>query len=213
MVISFIEGFLFSLSLCFDLGMVNVAIMKMGINRGFKPSFMIGLGSCFGDLIYLALVLVGFSFIFEFLIIKWVLWILGTLVLLYLTFKMFHETIKPKMLDVDEDPLATPSLLRQFIFGVGIALSSPTSIIWFAVVGGPIVAGMVINDKNYLISFIFGFFVAGLMWSLFLAITSSQTGRLLGKKIIRGISLISALLFLYFAIKVFIEGLRTVINS
>lgn len=47
---SFMQGLLFSLSLCFDLGMVNVAIVKAGVERGFKSSFMIGFGSCFGEI-------------------------------------------------------------------------------------------------------------------------------------------------------------------
>jgi L-lysine exporter family protein LysE/ArgO len=39
----FISGFLLSLSLCLDLGIVNVAIIKTGIEKGFLPSLHIGL--------------------------------------------------------------------------------------------------------------------------------------------------------------------------
>ncbi|MEK3913223.1 LysE family transporter [Paenibacillus sp. FSL H7-0331] len=54
------QGF-FSLSLCFDLGMVNIAIMKTRMEREFKHSFMIGFGAFFGDLFYLSLALIGVS--------------------------------------------------------------------------------------------------------------------------------------------------------
>jgi L-lysine exporter family protein LysE/ArgO len=52
-------GFLLCLSLCMDLGIVNVAILRAGVNRGFLPSFMIGVGSSFGDLTYAVLSVMG----------------------------------------------------------------------------------------------------------------------------------------------------------
>ena len=214
MFTSFLQGFLFSLSLCFDLGIVNVAIMKTGIEKGFKPSFMIGFGSCFGDLMYLSLALIGFTFIFEIVIVKWTLWILGTLVLLYLTYKMLREAISPKMIDANGRSAENnrPSW-REFLFGIGAALSSPSGIIWFAVVAGPIVGSLHIHHSGMMLfSFMLGFFFAGLLWSFVIAFISSQTGGLIASKYIRGISLASALLFLYFAIKVFLEGAKTILN-
>ncbi|WP_239615656.1 LysE family translocator [Cohnella mopanensis] len=210
--LAFFEGFLFSLSLCFDLGMVNVAIMKTGMERGFKPSFMIGFGSCFGDLFYLTLALLGVSVIFEYQAVKWGLWIVGSGVLFYLTYKMLRETWKAKTLDANQTVVVERSLFRDWIAGAGLAMASPTVIAWFAFVAGPIIAGSKFKQEGGLPYFILGFFAAGLLWSLAVAWMSSLSGTLFKKSIVRVLTFLSALLFLYFAIKVFYTGLMDVLG-
>jgi L-lysine exporter family protein LysE/ArgO len=48
-----------------DIGIVNVAIIKTGIERGFSQSLHIGLRSSFGDLIYATLSLLGITLIYN----------------------------------------------------------------------------------------------------------------------------------------------------
>ena len=48
----FVTGFLLSLSLSLDLGTVNVAMVRTALQHGARPSFLLGLGSCLGDLAY-----------------------------------------------------------------------------------------------------------------------------------------------------------------
>ncbi len=42
----FSDGFFLSLSLCLDIGLVNVAMISLTLTHGFKPGFWLGLGSC-----------------------------------------------------------------------------------------------------------------------------------------------------------------------
>jgi len=44
------NGFLLSLSLCLDIGIVNVAMMTLAMQRSYWSGFWLGLGSCVGDL-------------------------------------------------------------------------------------------------------------------------------------------------------------------
>jgi L-lysine exporter family protein LysE/ArgO len=206
-ITAFLEGALFSFSLCFDLGMVNVAIMKTGIERGFKPSFMIGFGSCFGDLLYLTLALLGVSIILDIPVIHWFMWSIGSLFLLYLTFKMLWETWHPKSMNAGEQWVEGRTLLKDFLTGIGLAIASPTSIAWFALIAGPIVAGMKINEGTILFPFTAGFFAAGLAWSVVVAAISSLTGTLFNASITRLLSFVSALLYLYFALKILFQGI------
>lgn len=207
--IPFLQGFLFSLSLCLDLGLVNVAILKTGIEQGFRPSFAIGFGSCFGDLFYITLALIGVSVIFEITWVKRTLWIVGTIVLLLLTVKMLRDSRKPRQLPAG-DPLhpvsESRSLLGLWLTGAGLTLASPTAIAWFALVAGPIVSGMNIGRGAGLIAFVSGFFAAGLLWSLSLAWIGSTAGSRVEPGFMRVLSVLSALLFLYFAIRVFWDG-------
>ncbi|MEF3303587.1 LysE family transporter [Paenibacillus sp. GYB003] len=209
----FLQGFLLSLSLCLDLGLVNAAIMKTGIENGWKPSFAVGFGSCFGDLTYMSLALLGASAVFELPPVRWTLWLAGTAALLYMTFKMIRETWLPKTVAVGAAGGSKRSLLRHWLTGAGLAFASPTSIVWFALVAGPIVAGMNIGEGAGLVCFVAGFFTAGLLWSFAVAIVSSLSGAWAGPGIIRALSFCSALLFMYFAAKVFWNGLQDVLAA
>ncbi|MGL9735944.1 MAG: hypothetical protein ACR5LF_11035 [Symbiopectobacterium sp.] len=57
-------GILLSLSLCLDLWMVHTAIINRGMRDVPRAAFMIGFGSCFGDLVYAALSAFGLAVIF-----------------------------------------------------------------------------------------------------------------------------------------------------
>jgi len=191
---------------------VNLAIIKTGMDKGYKSSFMIGFGSCFGDLVYLVSALLGLTIIFELSFVKWVVWVVGTLALLYFTFMMIKESIQPKLIDITGIVTAQRNNWKYILYGLGLALSSPTSIIFFAATAAPIVANLHTHNSTALTAFIVGFFIAGLIWSAGMALLSSRTGKMLGVRFTRIMSLISAVIFLYFAIKVFINGLETIIK-
>ena len=55
----FTSGFLLSLSLCLDIGVANIAMITLAMQRGYFQGFALGLGTCVGDLIYAVLALAG----------------------------------------------------------------------------------------------------------------------------------------------------------
>jgi len=59
--------------------------------------------------------------------------------------------------------------------------------------------------------FVAGFFSAGLVWSAGVAAMSSLSGSFFKKSMVRVLSFLSALLFLYFAVKVFYGGLKDIL--
>src|SRR5471032_3095315 len=89
------DGFFLSLSLCLDIGIANVAIISLTLSHGFKPGLVLGLGTCFGDLVYAALALAGMAALLQFDAVRWVVWIGGAMVLLFLTWKMARESLNP----------------------------------------------------------------------------------------------------------------------
>ncbi|WP_238933595.1 LysE family translocator [Brevibacillus choshinensis] len=209
----FLSGFFLSLSLCLDLGMVNVAIIRAGVERGLLPSFLIGVGSSFGDLIYALLSMVGISLLLENRVVRWMLWIGGTVILLYMTWNMLKEFRRPKEIDLGskEKRMDKRRSWKDFSSGLGLALASPSAILWFATIGGSVIASSNADSTAALFSFFGGFFTASIAWSLFMAGVSSQGGKWLGHRLLRGFSFLSALLFLYFAGKVFIDGYHTLL--
>lgn len=71
------DGFFLSLSLCLDIGLVNVAMLSLTLSHGFRPGFWLGLGSCVGDLVYAALALAGMAVLLQFEAVRWIVWIGG----------------------------------------------------------------------------------------------------------------------------------------
>ncbi len=210
----FISGFLLSLSLCLDLGIVNVAIIKTGIEKGFLPSLHVGLGSTIGDIIYATLSVLGVTLILKFLWIKWMLWIGGTLVLIFFCGKMIVHLFKAdKKTENDVSPLNDLRTSKAFFYnGLLLALSSPTAILWFATIGGSVIAAQSFHQKFELIYFFGGFSSSSLIWSIMLAYVSFKGGQLMKNNIKRLFSILSAVIFLILAIYVFLDGYQKLIR-
>jgi L-lysine exporter family protein LysE/ArgO len=208
----FASGFLVSMSLCLDLGLVNVTILRTALQRGSRPALWVGLGSCFGDLTYFGLSALGVTALLAWGPVRWALWIGGTVVLLVLAARMVREALRPHALaldaptDVDGSAAASPR--RCFSLGYVVALSSPTSILWFVAVGGNVIAASA-GRREALVPFVAGFFLAGVAWSFGLAYAAAALRRVGGVRLVRVLSAVSAALFLFLAVLVFRDGLRS----
>jgi L-lysine exporter family protein LysE/ArgO len=215
---TFGSGFLLSLSVCLDLGLVNVAILRTALRHGARPAFWVGLGSCFGDLTYFALSAVGVTALLAWPPARWALWLGGTAVLLVMTARALRDAIRPRPFPLGEpEPAAAAGrdlrFRRLFPLGLALALASPTAILWFAAVGGEIIASSVgAGQRRALVPFVAGFFVAGVVWSLALALTAAALGRVGGRRVVRALSAASAALFAYFAVVVFRDGWRALLS-
>jgi len=206
----FISGFLLSLSLCLDLGIVNVAIIKTGIEKGFLPSFNIGLGSTIGDILYATLSVLGITLILKFLYVRWVLWVGGTIILLYFCGKMILQIFRQDYVKSDESQLLRNH--HYFLNGLVLALSSPTAILWFASIGGSVMAAQSFHNRFELIYFFGGFTCSSIVWSFMLAFVSYHGGQLMKTQIKKIFSILSAFIFLGLAIYVFLDGYKKLIK-
>ena len=209
------DGFFLSLSLCLDIGLVNVAIISLTLSHGFRPGFWLGLGSCFGDLIYAALALAGMAALLQFESVRWVVWIGGAAILLFLTWKMAREALFPASappVEGEADP-STPHLdpKRGFLRGVLLAVSSPSAILWFAAVGGALIAKAGATSVTTAPVFLGGFFLGGLCWTLFICGLASHGRKRAGTGLLRICHVLSAVLFAYFSYSVIVNGYHDLI--
>ncbi|WP_233850958.1 LysE family translocator [Paraburkholderia sp. HD33-4] len=209
------DGFFLSLSLCLDIGLVNVAIISLTLSHGFRPGFWLGLGSCVGDLIYATLALAGMAALLQFESVRWVVWIGGAAILLFLTWKMAREAMFPATAPAvaGEETAATPhqSPWRGFVRGVLLAVSSPSAILWFAAVGGALIAKAGATSPTTALIFLGGFFLGGLCWTLFICGLGSQGRKRAGTGLLRACHVLSALLFAYFSYSVIVNGYHDLI--
>lgn len=207
------DGFFLSLSLCLDIGLVNVAIISLTLSHGFRPGFWLGLGSCFGDLLYAALALAGMAALLQFQAVRWVVWIGGAAILLFLTWKMareaLHPATAPAVAGSDNAPHLAP--WRGFARGVLLAVSSPSAILWFAAVGGALIAKAGATSPRTAALFLGGFFLGGLCWTIFICGLGSHGRKRAGAGLLRICHVLSALLFAYFSYSVIVNGYHDLI--
>ncbi|MDS0859910.1 LysE family translocator [Burkholderia pseudomultivorans] len=208
------DGFFLSLSLCLDIGLVNVAMLSLTLSHGFRPGFWLGVGSCVGDLVYAALALAGMAVLLQFEAVRWIVWIGGGAVLLFLTYKMAREALAPAAGPADDADTAPPpraSARRSFMRGMLLAMSSPSAILWFAAVGGALIAKAGATTPATASVFLSGFFLGGLAWTLFMCTLASQGRKRAGAGLMRACHVASALLFAYFSYSVIVGGYRDLI--
>lgn len=201
----FNNGFLLSLSLCLEIGLANMAMINISMQRGFTKGLWLGFGTCFGDLIYAVLAMAGMAVLLQFEAVRWVLWIGGSLVLAYLSLKMLGSALKATGALRQTDDQWGKTSLALFFRGVLLALSSPSAILWFAAVGGAIIARQG-ADLTKASLFLSGFFAAGVCWSVALCAVAWQGGRMIGERLMKYTYIASALIFAYFAVYVVVSG-------
>ena len=207
-MIEFSNGFLLSLSLCLDIGIANIAMITLAMQRGYFHGFWLGMGTCVGDLAYALLALAGMAVLLQYEAVRWILWIGGGAMLLFFAVKMLIAAFrKASELNVSESHQYRP-LLREFGRGVVLAMSSPTAILWFATVGGALISRMGQHSVTATSWFLSGFFIAGMFWTCVLCLVGSFGGRLLGQRLLKYSYIASALIFSYFALYVIVSGYR-----
>ncbi|WLG93314.1 LysE family translocator [Pseudomonas cucumis] len=201
----FNNGFLLSLSLCLDIGLANMAMITLVIQRGFSQGVWLGIGTCVGDLIYAILAMAGMAVLLQFEVVRWVLWIGGSAVLCYLSAKMLISTLRVQSETAEVETEGGISNLSLFSRGMFLAMSSPSAILWFAAVGGAIIARQGADAVSAGL-FLSGFFAAGVVWTMVLCTLAYQGGKMMGKKMLKFSQLASALIFAYFAVYVIYSG-------
>jgi L-lysine exporter family protein LysE/ArgO len=200
-------GFLLSLSLCLDLGVVNVALIQSALRHGTRPALALGLGSTLGDLIYAFASVAAISLVLEHRPVRLVLWIGGTCALAWLAVRMVREAWHVRSIDVGSAGDRAAGDGSLFLRGVVLALASPSAILWFAAVGGSVIAATT-RGVGALVPFMAGFALAGVLWAAAIAFGVGQARRAFGPGALRAVALVSALIFVYLTVHVFVNGYR-----
>ena len=209
----FSSGFLLSLSLCLDIGVANIAMITLAMQRGYFQGFALGLGTCVGDLVYAVLALAGMTVLLQYSAVRWVLWVGGSVLLLYFAARMIYSAIHHSAVLAQAGEVSTGSHRREFFRGIFLAMSSPSAILWFAAVGGTLIARSGGGSLASAGLFLAGFFCAGLLWCVALCLAATQGGKLLGDKLLRYSYMASAAIFCYFAVYVIVSGYQEFIGS
>jgi L-lysine exporter family protein LysE/ArgO len=202
----FLLGAALAFSINIELGVVNVMIVRTAIDRGAWPAFLIGLGSCIGDLIWACAGALGVSVLLAWPPAAWILWLCGSAALCWFAAAALRDATRGGSID-ESSPLRRANGIRAVGLGLGIALGSPTLILWTATVGGSVLASQAADLAGF-VPFISGFGAAAVAHSAILSGVVGATRRFTGPRTVRAVSLISAFMFAAFAVGIFMDGAR-----
>jgi L-lysine exporter family protein LysE/ArgO len=203
---AFSNGFLLSLSLCLDIGVANIAMITLAMQRGYLQGFWLGLGTCVGDLIYAIAALAGMTVLLQYETVRWALWIGGSVLLVYFALKMLLAAFNNATAMSTDGEVLVGSGWKEFSRGIFLAMSSPSAILWFAAVGGVLISRSGSGSTLDAGLFLAGFFCAGLAWTISLCLAATHGGKLLGDKLLKYSYIASAGIFCYFAFYVIVSG-------
>ncbi len=228
-------------SLAAPLGPVNIEMMKKTLSnkKGWLLGIITGFGATSADFIIAMSVLFigseGLSFILKNSTVKVILFVFNALILVYIGIGAL-KTGAPKNennnVDRDIDNVNNEveksgkdkvintnikinnAIIKQYTIGFAIVTTSPWSYLWWASFGPYILgSGVPLStlEDRFAVTI---FFIAGILtWVLLFNIALSISHRFASPKILNIISRFSAILILYFALKILYDAIIIIINS
>ncbi|KOS64123.1 LysE family transporter [Lysinibacillus agricola] len=129
-------------------------------------------------MVYAVLSVLGIALLLQSSVIfQAILWIGGTIMLSYLTYQAFRDFIYPKSIKMEGAEIEKKSLWGYFFTGIWLVVSAPTTLVWFATVGGSVVGTTIDSStEQSLLPFFMGFTTVSILWGALLSYLNSIDG-------------------------------------
>lgn len=194
-----VAGFVLGVSVAAPIGPVGAAVIREGLERGGRSAFLIGLGAATVDFVYLALVYLGVVPIL--LHFPWVMtgfYAAGALLL----GQMAYASLKRAW----EGGLPAPAAGRGsgFLFGLGITLFNPATIVsWLGLGGAFASAWLVGRGWGEAAGGLLAVFAGSTAWFGLLALLVGLARRMAGQRpwLFRSVNLLAGMALGWFCLR------------
>ena len=188
---------------------MNSARIDKGIKNGFWHAWIVGAGSMIADGCFMLIVYLGLNQFLTIPIIQVFLWLFGAFILLY--------TGIESILKMDKVDLSLyrskESLLRSFLVGFIMSITSPLSILfWLGIYGSVLAQTAQTEGTGSLLIYSCMIFLGLTIWDLFMASLTSGFRKFLNLKMLKGISVISGLSLLGFGVYFGVKGIMLLLS-
>lgn len=192
----FASAFVLSLIFCGTPGAVNTVALRVGVAGGFRRAFGVETGSIVGDMSWAILALAGLAVIWDNSTARLVLGVLGAAILLYLVYGSLKDARRKELPEME-----TVSGRSDFMTGVVMSFVNPFQIAFWIGIGASAIATIIPDPQltDFLIFYV-GYFVGAMVWGLAYSALVGHGRKYVTPKLFRVISLICAVVLLYFAI-------------
>jgi threonine/homoserine/homoserine lactone efflux protein len=203
--ISILISYIFlGLTLAAPIGPVNSARLDKGIKNGFWHAWIVGAGSMIADGFFMLLVYLGMVQFLGIPVVQIFLWLFGGFVLIYSGIE--------SIVGVNAVSLTTTrkkdSLLRCFLTGFIMSITSPLSILfWLGIYGSVLAKTAQMNGTSQLLIYSCMIFIGLTLWDIFVAALTTGFRRFLNDTSLKAISIVSGISLIGFGVYFGYQGI------
>jgi threonine/homoserine/homoserine lactone efflux protein len=195
-VTDFLEGLGFGLILQISVGPVCLAVLHKGLTYGFIHAFAMVWGAALVDALYILLSVLGVSALLQIGSARVAIGLAGALLLLYFGLRYLRAPAATAQVEHrDESPL------QSFAFGVGLTLTNPLTILFWAGVLGAMMSTHTFNQAGGVFLFSAGCITATLLFLTGVALAGHLLERVLNERLALWLNRIVGLFLIGFAVK------------
>lgn len=196
----FIQGLGFGLILQISVGPVCIAVLHKGISQGFLHAFSMVWGAALVDALYILLSAAGVSALLQIGPARVVVGVAGALLLVY--FGVRYLRAPASMARIEN---AGDSRLKSFTFGVGLTLTNPLTILFWAGVLGATMSTHTFAQAGGVVYFAAGCVAATLLFLTAMAVAGHYLERVLTDRLSLWLNRIVGLFLIGFAAKLAVD--------
>ena len=192
----FISALVLSIIFCGMPGAVNTQALRVGVSGGFRRAMGIEMGSIVGDTTWAVIALTGLAIVWNNDIARWVLGILGGAILIYLAYHGFQDARREELPEAN-----APKGHTDLVTGILMSFVNPFQIAFWIGIGSSAIVTIIPDPQlTDLLVFYVGYFVGAVVWGVAYSALIGYGRRYVTPKLFRVLSLICALVLLYFAL-------------
>lgn len=205
MSISILVSYIFlGFTLAAPIGPVNSARLDKGIKNGFWHAWIVGAGSMIADAFFMLLVYLGMVQFLGIPVVQIFLWLFGGFILIYTG---IEGIINSKNISFSLSR-NKESLLKCFMTGFVMSITSPLSILfWLGIYGSVLAKTAQVNGTESLLIYSSMIFLGLTLWDLLVAALTTGFRRLLSARSLIIISMISGLSLVGFGVYFGYQGI------
>jgi threonine/homoserine/homoserine lactone efflux protein len=158
-VIDFVQGLGFGLILQISVGPVCIAVLHKALTQGFRHAFLMVWGAALVDALYIVLSVAGVSALLQIGPARAAVGLAGALLLIYFGIRYLRAPAAAAHVDHSGE-----SALKSFTFGVGLTLTNPLTILFWAGVLGATMSTHTFEQAGGVIYFSAGCVAATLLF-------------------------------------------------
>jgi chemosensory pili system protein ChpE len=192
----FFSALVLSIIFCGAPGAVNTQALRVGVAGGFRRAFGVETGSIVGDTTWAIIALTGLAMVWDNDIARWTLGILGTVILLYLVYSGIQDA------RMEELPEANaPKGHTDLVTGIMMSFVNPFQLAFWIGIGSSAIVTIIPDPQlTDFVVFYAGYITGAMIWGLAYSALIGYGRKYVTPKLFRFLSLVCALVLLYFAI-------------
>jgi threonine/homoserine/homoserine lactone efflux protein len=195
-----LAGFGLGFAVAASFGPINVFALASGLRHGFWPAYGVGLGAAAADGTYALLGGLGAAALVAGRAAGW-FQLVGGVALLLVALDMARRRAATRR--------AAPTFARTFGLALGATIANPLTVVYWGAAFAAVVPRLDLSRVQAATLLPAGVVCGTVVWATLLAAASAFAGRYVSERLLRGLSLASALAIAAFGAWFVSEGART----